>query len=473
MKLWFRIFVSILVVSLSAILANSIYMINNNHSNNITLEQNRAMNEYDYIRSTISNSMDISSSTKESMKILLDRYGSYYAERGVHLMVYNKEEYLYHEFNDIDMENYEELLLVKADTKMIRILEGKSNPYILVSSLLNKEDGPVLLYARKISEIYSSRSTSIRLTVIFTTGLVLLLSLLSYLFSRGITRPIAKLQQGAIAVSQGDYSIQVPERKDEFRNLAEAFNTMSTAVQERTSELELRAKELQMFIDDLSHEMNTPLTSIQGYAEFIQNAKITEEQRLIASGNIIKQAVRMKDINTKLMALTLTREQKAELDETPIDLLFQNIREAFMPQIMVHKIELEFEQKLTSLRLDRILIEILLGNLIKNSIQAMPEGGRIRIKAYQDHGKPLFEVQDNGIGMPEDKIKDIVKPFYRIDKSRSRKTGGAGLGLSICSNIAKLHQAELIINSQPGIGTTVKVIFDCEYDDLVDRSRTR
>ena len=102
---------------------------------------------------------------------------------------------------------------------------------------------------------------------------------------------------------------------------------------------------------------------------------------------------------------------------------------------------------------------MLLSNLIKNSIQALPNGGSIILKTYLLDGNPVIEVADNGSGIPKDKINEITKPFYRVDKSRSRNTGGAGLGLSICKRIANLHNADIVIESDEGLGSKIQVIF--------------
>lgn len=432
-------------------------MINKNHTSNIDLEQNRSINEYDFIRSSMVSSIDFSSPT-ETLKILLERYGSYYEERGIQFSIYQNQEYLYHGLTGNLLPEFEELLSVMHDTKMVRILNIGEAPYILVSGFLDSPEPTIFIYARQIREIYTARSNSIRLTVIFTLGLVVILSSLSYLFSRWMTRPITSLLQGAVAISQEDKYDQVPETRDEFGDLAVAFNVMSAAVRDRTSELEEKAQELQLFIDNLSHEMNTPLTSIQGYAEFLRNANATEEQRLFSSDHIQKQAARMKDIYTKLMTLTLTREHPPELIYVNIEDIFQNLQDTFYPLTLTLGINLTFENHLKEQKLDQTLFELLLGNLIKNSIQAMTEGQSIMVKAFEEEGKSIFQVEDNGIGIPEEYMANITKPFYRVDKSRSRKTGGAGLGLSICNNIVLLHQGELKISSSPGKGTVVQVI---------------
>jgi signal transduction histidine kinase len=101
----------------------------------------------------------------------------------------------------------------------------------------------------------------------------------------------------------------------------------------------------------------------------------------------------------------------------------------------------------------------MLVNLLENAIHACGTGGRITVRAAVEHGLKTVTVQDNGKGMRSEELRHITEPFYRAEKSRNRKDGGAGLGLAVCKQIAERHEAKLEFTSQPGAGTTVKVIF--------------
>ena len=143
------------------------------------------------------------------------------------------------------------------------------------------------------------------------------------MYSRWITRPIELLNHNAREFLS-NYSVRSIPSKDEFHTLANAFNHMAEAVEVHTAQLEQKAKDLQEFIDNLAHEMNTPLTSIQGYSEFLINANASILQKQKATENIILESKRMKDIYTKLMQLTLTRVQDPELSSVAISELFIN-----------------------------------------------------------------------------------------------------------------------------------------------------
>ncbi len=459
MKLRYKIFISILVVSLTALLSTTIYMINKYHHSNVLREQQRSLNEYDFMEASLSNSMDLTSSSKETLILLLNRFGDYYKNRGILISLYRNKEIIYSSLNNRYLD-IEDMLDVETGTKMIQIVDHNGEKYIVVSGRPDYENISTLIYSRNISEIYNDRINNIILTLIFSGLLSLIIGFLSYLYSRWITRPIDILQEKALSIAKGNYNVPLKESNDEFNDLRHAFHTMASAIESRTNELEERADQLQEFIDNLSHEMNTPLTSIQGYAEFLYTANACEEQKIKAANNISKQSSRLKDIYTKLITLTFTSKQNLETVDVDISDLFNDIYQTFLPQLQANNISLITESQINFIPMDKTLIHILISNLIMNSIQALELEGEISLQAYFNDGKAVIEVRDTGHGIPDGKIKEIIKPFFRIDKSRSRKTGGAGLGLSISSSIAKLHNAKLDIKSTMDQGTSVKIIFD-------------
>jgi len=460
MKLRIKIFVSILIVTLTTLSISSYYLINKNHLDNIKKEQEHSLNEFDFLLASLDNSIDFNIQSSQTQKALISRFGDYYASRGIGLTFYISSVPYYFGSSSVGIPVNSSLFNSTEYDKYAQIISKNGKQYILVSTRPSFAPKYTIIYTRDISEIYQSRTNSIYLSVLMVLFLFILLSFLSFFYSQWITRPIERLQKGAAAISQGEYDYRIPPSSDEFKSLALAFNHMAAAIQSRSEELEKRAKDLQEFIDDLSHEMNTPLTSIQGYSEFLQNANASPELRQKATDAIRQEARRLRDIYEKLMQLTITRVQEANLLPIETSVLFNDLAESFSPQFFAQNAQLRVNNALDSITMDASFIYILLSNLIRNSLQALPEsGGLIELATYMDGNRPVIEVSDNGFGIPKDKLDDIIKPFYRVDKSRSRKTGGIGLGLSICNNIARLHKAELIIESEEGKGTRARIIF--------------
>jgi len=458
MKLWLKIFLSILLLSLTTLFISTSFVISKSHISNIKREQERSINEFDLIKLSIQNNVDLNISSNKTIKIIAARYGEYYEEKGIHLLLYHEGEFIYKGSELIKQNDLKHFLSVEPGTKTIQILEEGNRHYIVLSGLLMDNNDSTIIYIRDIQSIYDAKYQSIQMSITLALLFVIILGIFSYLYAKWITKPIDSLHKGAIAISGGDYGAKIKRTNDEFGDVVNAFNDMAEAIENRTEQLEQKAKERQVFIDDLSHEMNTPLTSIQGYAEFLLSANATEEQKQKSAKNIYAEAKRMKDIYTKLMSITFTREQSIELTKIHVDTLLNEIIDAISLQLAEKDIKLIHQIHLSEIRGDKTLIYMLLINLIKNSIQAIENRGIIEIKACEEDKNYILSVRDNGIGISKDKLEDIVKPFFRVDKSRSRKTGGAGLGLWICKDIVALLHGELIIESELEKGTIVKII---------------
>lgn len=460
MKLWVKIFLSILILSLSTLTISIAYIINQNHITSINREQERSFGEFELIRISLSNSLDFSGASTDTLTVIMDRYGEYYKDRGIYLGLYTKGEYIYNNISSLNPDRYKALLAVKEKEKMAQVISSDTHDYMLISDLI--ADNVVLLYARDISEIYEARSNSIRLYFFLLIVLTGFLGIFSYLYAKWITRPLSALHRGARAVSSGNYDVILLEKDKEFKDVAEAFNQMAKDVKDRTQELEERAKELQNFIDDLSHEMNTPLTSIQGYSGFLLNANAREEQKRTAAQYIYSESNRIHDMFAKLMLLSFAREHNMERQKHSCEELVEEVRQTFHYEMINQNITFTKEISREYLMVDKTLFHMLLSNLVKNSLQAMELGGSLQIKIYHEDGFSKIIVEDSGMGIPKDKQKQVMQPFFRIDKSRTRKTGGAGLGLSICSKIVALHEGSMEIHSVEGEGTAITIMIPDE-----------
>lgn len=455
MKLWIKIFLSILILSLSTLTISIVYIINQNHITSINREQERSLGEFELIRISLSNSLDFSGTSTDTLTVIMDRYGEYYNTRGISLGLFTNGEYVYNNISSLNTDTYKELLSVKEDEKIVQVIRSDSHDYIVISDLIT--DHAVLLYARDISEIYESRSNAIKLYLILLMILTCFLGVFSYRYSKWITRPVNALHKGAMAISSGNYDVYLSEKDKEFRDVAGAFNQMAKDVKDRTRELEEKARELQAFIDDLSHEMNTPLTSIQGYSGFLLNANASEEQKRTAAMYIHSESRRIRDMYSKLMVLSFAREHNIERQKHLCEELVQEVRQTFHQEMIKQNINFTKEISAEYLKVDKILFHMLLSNLVKNSLQAMEMEGNIHIKIYNQDDLSKVIIKDTGMGIPKDKLEQVTKPFYRIDKSRSRKTGGAGLGLSICSKIIALHDGTMEIHSIQDKGTSITI----------------
>lgn len=318
---------------------------------------------------------------------------------------------------------------------------------------------------KDITNIYEVRGEQLMFFSVVGPIVSVVVAAILLFVSRMLTSRINKLRRSTRLVSEGQYHHIGIRSKDEVGQLAGDFNRMSDAIQQKIGQLESVAEERKNFIDNMTHEMKTPLTSIIGFSNLLCNARLDEETVHDYAESIYKEGKYLKAISSKLMELILLR-QPPTFKPVEVEELLQEIYEAEEPIAANRKVRLRCEPVGGRITIDRELIKSLLYNLIDNAIKASPEDGLVTLLARETEDKRLeVTVSDEGHGIPKEEQKRIFEPFYRVDKARSRKSGGAGLGLALCAEIAKKHRAELLIDSAPGEGTAVTVRFP-NYEEV-------
>jgi signal transduction histidine kinase len=234
---------------------------------------------------------------------------------------------------------------------------------------------------------------------------------------------------------------------------------MADEIETKIHELQSTAEQKQQFIDNLAHELRTPLTTIRGYAEYLKNANINEDDKTASVDYIVSEAVRIEEMAVKLLDLALLRNNALEAAEIDILYLFCVVTQKLSPLLTEKNIRLETDYRQSFIIGDRVLLESLLFNLLNNAIKASNKGMSIFLSNTTENGNCTVIIQDFGKGMTEENIAKLTEPFYRADKARSRSEGDAGLGLALCEQIAELHRAKLVFSSEVGKGTTVKISF--------------
>jgi len=213
------------------------------------------------------------------------------------------------------------------------------------------------------------------------------------------------------------------------------------------------------FVANVSHELETPLTSIRGYADTIVENEIEDYDTIKRFVGIIsKEATRLNLLINDLLDLSKLEADYFELKPEELDnILDKPLRilenEADKKEIEIIK---RFEDNLPLVKMNKSQIENLLINLIDNAIKYNERGGKIFIRAYKKKGKVYMEIEDNGMGIPEGDQDRIFERFYRVDKARSKDMGGTGIGLSIVKHIIKGHNSEIEVKSVEGQGTNFK-----------------
>ena len=228
------------------------------------------------------------------------------------------------------------------------------------------------------------------------------------------------------------------------------FNTMTEAVKQKVEKLEDTASERKVFIDNMTHEMKTPLTSIIGFSDLLRSARLDDETVHDYAESIYKEGRYLKSISSKLMDLILLR-QKPEMAEIDVPHLVEEIDESVRAIASSRQVAFSSASVEATLVCDRELIKSLLYNLIDNAIKASQPGTCVTLNAYYTKDGVLeFSVADQGIGIPQEELEKIFEPFYRVDKARSRKPAARALGWPLCMEIAHAHAASFEIESEVG-----------------------
>ena len=281
--------------------------------------------------------------------------------------------------------------------------------------------------------------------------------ILLYLLVRRTTKPLRVLSDSAKQIAAGAYEQRAAvSSRDEIGLLAADFNKMADAVQEKIAALTDSEQRKTMFMADFSHELKTPLTAISGYAQTLRTVKLSADDQAEALRYIDSESRRLDRLAKKMMRL-MQLDRTGSLQMTAVDCaeLFHAVTAACTPVAEKAGIRLQTAQCSGTVQGDFDLLHDALCNLTENAVRASDAGQTVILGAEGG----CITVTDAGCGIPQDKIRHLTEPFYTADPSRSRRAGGAGLGLSIVRQIMQLHGAEMTIESEPGKGTVVTLRF--------------
>jgi signal transduction histidine kinase len=241
-----------------------------------------------------------------------------------------------------------------------------------------------------------------------------------------------------------DYNLKDDQR---FGELAQSVNNMA---------LELNQLEgmRQEFISNVSHEIQSPLTSIRGFAQALRNDQLSNEERLHYLSIIETESRRLSNLSDNLLELASleAKNMKFEPKSYRLDKQLRDVILASEPQWMDKQIDLEIFLDEIDIHGDEDLLSQVWTNLIHNSIKFTPEAGRVRLDLHRKGEQIEVKISDTGIGIEEEDKAHIFERFYKADLSRERSQGGSGLGLSISKKIIEMHQGTITVESRLGFG---------------------
>ena len=355
----------------------------------------------------------------------------------------------------------ERLLLVDADGHVIAdSMPEASLPKDLASNLdkgasivVDEKQVGILIVYSALGELSSSQTDFLRQinTLMLIAGGVAVLGVLvvGSIQARHIVKPVRALAAAAHRVADGDFSQRVPvTQEDELGEMAMAFNTMAADL-ERQHELRHRV------MADIAHELRTPLSVLQVQLESIQD-NLTEPTPEVIAG-LQDDLAHLSHLVEDLRVLTLADAGELHVEAEPVKIgkLIQDVTERVQTTARSKGVTLNAElpeEESLVLGDGQRLTQVFL-NLLTNALQHTPPGGRVTVSTQQVKGAVHIMVQDTGEGIAPEDLPHVFERFYRGEKSRSRATGGAGLGLAIAKGIVEAHGSQIHAESAAGEGT--------------------
>lgn len=352
--------------------------------------------------------------------------------------------------------------------RIVYRVDKNAKGYFLQMSVLTELLGrPIIIEVHKdLTQIFLEKEEQQRIFIITIIVVGAISALLNAVNAIKLTKPIHKLIYAVKKIRFGDYTERVEyKEKDEVGILASDFNGMAEQLEEKIKLLKETAKKQEELAGSLAHEIRTPLTAMIGYADLIKRSKMEEQDFLYAVDYIISEGKRLEALSNRMMQLLIEKNAMPNYSVSTVQNLLEDALEAMNPVFDKKKIAVKKSTINFPIRADMELMKNVLLNILDNGGKAAGMNGEITIETGCESGNVWISITDNGMGMPKEEISKIQEAFYRVDKSRSRADGGAGLGLAICSNIMKIHKGEILFESEVGKGTTVTLVWKGSIDE--------
>ncbi|MEK3833374.1 MULTISPECIES: sensor histidine kinase [unclassified Paenibacillus] len=292
-----------------------------------------------------------------------------------------------------------------------------------------------------------------------TAGIGLFSFILQHLLTRPVEKSIARITEQTVRIAEGDFHTEVPTiGPHEFKLLARQFNEMSSKLKESFDHLHQSESARRELIANVSHDLRTPLASIQSFVEALEDDVIKDEETFQRYLNTIRlETKRLAGLIQDLFELSSLEASGGTFDPQPChaDELLISTLESFSFHLAEKRLkaEIELPDKLPAALMMPTQIKRVLSNLVQNAIQHSPEEGHIVLSAAEEGPFLRIAVSDEGQGIEAAETARIFERFYRIDKSRSKNSGGAGLGLAIAQSIVELHGGKIGVESNKGSGS--------------------
>ncbi|MDY4489798.1 MAG: ATP-binding protein [Candidatus Faecousia sp.] len=438
--------------------AGGTILISVSFQNSLETETQAALNDFQGIQNTLFLLNSMGSQTGfDNLREALDSMAEQKVGRWQALCLKAGDHTIYQSRGELLM-GYALPALSTSQCSYIRLDDSYGQGLLAQSTIAAGSEKLVLTARFDFSSLYRTRESQNRIYLAAYAAVVTLGILAAVVLSFTMTRRLRRLTTAVRKIAGGDLTTRSRiASSDEFGQLSRDFDAMADKLQETLSRMELDMARQESFMGAFAHELKTPMTAIIGFADLLRQGNLDESTRMTAANYIFTEGRRLEKLSFKLLELIVLRKDAIAMKRVWLNRYLEEIERALAPSLREKGIRLVCRAEQARAVLEPDLVKSLLYNLIDNASKAMDQGGIIGVKATAIPGGCQFYVADNGRGMEEKELARITEAFYRVDKSRSRAQGGAGLGLALCKQIVELHNGSIHFDSKPGAGTQVTV----------------
>ena len=462
MKLWQKVYLFTMILFVVLLNVGMYVVFELTYQKDIGVEQKQAEAEYNMLTDLVVRSLNSlynqGDVTDAKLRRVVEKYENYYDDT-LCLTLWKGENCVYPEnadnlrdWNDVSGRN--EIIITGTDLKKItvqgKIYEGEETLYLRYEKELTE-----------LNEVWDKLQTNY-LVISLSFSFVLAISL--FIILRRTMKPITQLTKVVDDMAEGKWESKAPEAgKDEVATLGRHFNRMADKIQDNIQQIRQEADAKQEFVDNFAHELKSPLTSIYGFAEYVQKANIPEDEKIQCMSYIMDESKRLLQLSYTLLDMAKIRNEAIHIEEVKLCDVEEQIQKRMETLCAERGVTLVCNRSADTMFANEVLLFSLLCNLIQNAVYACKSGDIVTWGVEEEGANIRIYVEDNGCGMTKEQVKRVKEPFYRVDKARSREAGRTGLGLAICSQIVEYHNARMDIQSEPDKGTIITVLFPKKF----------
>lgn len=465
MKLFWKFFFSIMIVTQLCFSLGSYVLIQCHFQNSLDREVDYIYSEndtayhlfYDNLYKLLNSGIDDSDITylHQQLSMLL---GYQTLKNQISFSISDEQNQIFENNMNIDsQEDMKKSLMVNQ--RSYHVLEKNHHHYIYCTRKIEVNNH--IYYVdnyRNADEVFIERYEQYQIFSVLMIIVFFISSIVIMLVSWWLSIPIKKLSLATKQITNQVFDVDIPvKRHDEIGELSKDFMNMALQLKENISQLKEYNQRQELFIANFTHELKTPLTSIIGYGDMLRSKKMSEEEMILSACHIVSEGKRLETISKKLMDLLVLKKNDFTFQHVITTDFFEEI-ECIIRPVIQENIGISFVVEKKTIYIEPDLMKDVIFNLIDNAKNALEENGQISATGYQKDHQYVIEIKDNGKGIEQEDLTRIMEAFYMVDKARTRKHGGAGLGLAIAKEIVDLHQGQMTFDSQIGVGTTVRVI---------------